>query len=89
MKMKNIFELAELELQREGQEVTEISILNYAIQIRKYLDNPKFKIPKIKKEVYKIHRDITKFYTIYDYGFKCNKNNQPHTNKSYLVDESD
>ena len=35
---KNIFELAELQLHREGKAITEEKILDYSIRIRKWLN---------------------------------------------------
>ena len=34
----NLFNLAEMQLRREGKEVTEINILNYSIKIRQWLN---------------------------------------------------
>lgn len=40
--MGNLFNLAELQLRREGKEVTELAVIDYAVKIRKWLDrNPK------------------------------------------------
>lgn len=38
---RNLFELAELQLLREGKEPTEAGILAYAVKIRKWLDRHK------------------------------------------------
>ena len=34
----NLFNLAEIQLSREGKEITKINILNYAIKIRQWLN---------------------------------------------------
>jgi hypothetical protein len=39
--MGNLFELAELQLLKEGKEISEAGILAYAIKIRKWLDKHK------------------------------------------------
>jgi hypothetical protein len=38
IKTGNLFELAEIELQRENKKYTVIDVINYAVKIRKWID---------------------------------------------------
>lgn len=82
---KNLFELAELQLIKEGKEVRPRNVLEYAIKIRKWLDRHKG-----------VGEAILSGREIYQYGNRViliNKQrgynkfiSQPHTNKSYLLE---
>jgi hypothetical protein len=75
--INNIFEFAEKHLQEKSAGYTLLDVIDKAIMVRKFMDNPKL-IPLRYKKV--------ESYDISDYGF-IRKDIQPHTNKKYLIYE--
>jgi hypothetical protein len=80
----NLFKLAELQLHKERKEITWELILIYAIKIRKHLDKNRFKDLKSLLNFGKIRES----YDIINYPRITSRYiNQPHTNKSYLLED--